>query len=169
MKRSTKGGRIQAKKHHLKKPSHLIALGFGAGLVRNAPGSMGSAVALMLYAIFLHHLSTLSYITLIACGFGLGIVVCSQTARSLRDSDHPAIVWDEFIGMWAALIGVPYEWKWLVLAFVLFRLLDILKPPPLRALEKIPGGLGIMLDDLAAGLMTAVVLFFLVRYLAIWS
>ena len=156
-------GRISPRLKHLKNPIHFVTLGFGSGLATNAPGSVGSGIALICYASFLAHLSPIIYLLFLACGLILGIWLCEYSGKALRDKDHPAIVWDEFIGMWTALIAVPNEWEWLLTAFVLFRLLDIFKPPPLRSLENLPGGVGVMMDDFVAGLIAATILF-LLRY-----
>lgn len=149
---------IQARLIHLTDPVQCLALGFGAGLSRHAPGTVGSLLALLFYVLFLHDFSLSSYIVWIVCTLSLGVVICDYSGRVLGAKDHPAIVWDEFVGMWVALIGLPLQWQWLLLAFVLFRVLDIFKPPPLGSLERLPHGFGVMLDDFVAGLFVALAL-----------
>jgi len=85
--------------------------------------------------------------------FILGIYVCDRAARKMNIKDPGAIVWDEFVGMWITLILLPEGWYFLIAGFLLFRLFDIAKPWPVNYLDRqIPGGLGIMVDDVAAGL-----------------
>lgn len=143
------------------RPDHVLALGFGAGLVPVAPGTMGTLVAVPLYW-GLKSCHPGLYLAAIVVGFIVGVYVCSRVSHDLGHEDHPAIVWDEVIGFWVAMIGTPLTWPALVAGFVLFRLFDIWKPWPIRWLEKkARGGLGVMLDDLVAGIMVAVILNFL--------
>ncbi len=91
--------------------------------------------------------------------FVAGIAICHTTARDLKVRDHPGIVWDEWVGYLVAMTAVPPSVPWIIAGFLLFRLFDVLKPWPICWLDKnIHGGLGIMLDDLAAGLAAAAVL-----------
>ena len=84
----------------------------------------------------------------------VGIKICNATAKSLGVHDHGAIVWDEFVGFWITMIAAPAGWQWILAGFVLFRFFDIVKPWPINWLDKhVDGGLGIMLDDILAGLM----------------
>jgi phosphatidylglycerophosphatase A len=88
-----------------------------------------------------------------------GVALCGRTSRDLGVEDHPGIVWDEIVGLLIGVAGLPLEWPWLLAAFVLFRALDILKPWPISWLDRrLTGGLGIMLDDVAAGVATLAVL-----------
>lgn len=106
------------------------------------------------------------YLLLAAFGFVAGVWICERASGVLGARDHPAIVIDEIVGYFVALTVVPVELPWLVLSFVLFRALDILKPWPISWLDRsVKGGLGIMLDDVVAGLLTATVIA-AVRYLA---
>ena len=85
-------------------------------------------------------------------GFALGVWICDRTARDLGVHDHPAIVWDEVIGYFVTMITAPPGWVWIVAGFALFRLFDILKPWPIRWIDRhVHGGVGIMLDDVLAG------------------
>ncbi len=135
-------------------PAHLISFGFGSGLLRPAPGTWGSLAAMLPFVLWLQHLSPLAYWGVVLIGFGLGVWCARLSAQALGVHDHPAIVWDEFIGMWIVLGVCPQDWRWWLAAFALFRLCDIAKPWPVSwADRKVHGGLGIMLDDALAGVM----------------
>lgn len=142
----------------LRNPVHLLALGFGTGLAPRAPGTVGTLPAIPLY-LLLTILPGWVALALIAVAVAGGVWICDQAARDFGVHDHPAIVWDEIAGFLVALAIAPAGWAWLAAAFVLFRLLDALKPWPIGLLDRrVGGGLGIMLDDVAAGLATGVVL-----------
>lgn len=137
----------------LRNPLHLLSLGFGSGLSPHAPGTMGTLVAVPLY-LMLSRLELIAYLIAIASGFILGIYVCDYTSKALGVHDHSGIVWDEIIGYWIAMIAVPAPtWQWILTGFVLFRFFDIVKPWPVNLADKhLPGGFGIMIDDVLAGL-----------------
>lgn len=133
-------------------PGHLLSLGFGSGLAPVAPGTFGTLVAVPIY-LLLAQLGTPGYLLCTAGGFAAGIWLCGRTSRALGEHDHGAIVWDEIVGYLVTLIAVPFAWQWILLGFVLFRLFDIVKPWPIgRVDSRMTGGLGIMFDDLLAGL-----------------
>lgn len=139
----------------LRNPTLLLAFGFGAGLAPKAPGTWGTLLAIPLWWA-LSDKGLPVYLPLAAFGFAAGVWLCERASRMLGARDHPAIVIDEVVGYFVALTVVPVEIPWLVLSFVLFRALDILKPWPISWLDRsVKGGLGIMLDDLVAGLLTA--------------
>jgi phosphatidylglycerophosphatase A len=147
----------------LRHPPHFLAFGGGAGLSPKAPGTAGSLVAVPLY-IALAPLPPLIYLLLVLALAGLGVWACARTERDLGVHDHPGIVWDEIVGMLVALFHAPVSWVWLLLGFALFRLFDIWKPFPIRWLnDNVKGGWGIMLDDLAAGIVAAACLQGLIR------
>ena len=98
------------------------------------------------------------YIAVLALLSVLGIWVCGRTADELADHDPGVIVWDEVAGFLVTMIAAPSGWAWIVAGFVLFRFFDIAKPWPVRAAERARGGLGIMLDDLVAGLLGLILL-----------
>lgn len=136
-----------------RRPHHWIAFGFGAGLSPLAPGTVGTLAAIPLYLV-LQALSPLGYLLVLAVMFLVGLWACDKTARELGASDPGAIVWDEIIGFLVTMAQAPPGWIWILLGFILFRLFDILKPWPIGALDqRIKGGLGILLDDLVAGVM----------------
>ena len=139
-------------------PIHFIAFGFGAGTSRLAPGTCGTLVAIPLY-ILLQDQTISVYLCYIAVLFFFGIWVCDVTSRDLGVEDHPGIVIDEITGFLLAMTASPPGWLWIVAGFLLFRLFDIWKPWPIRVLDrKLGGGLGIMLDDIVAGLFTLIIL-----------
>jgi phosphatidylglycerophosphatase A len=142
----------------LRNPIHLLAFGFGSGLARHAPGTWGSLAALALWWP-LAQLPVLLYVALVVAAAVGGIYLCGRTARDMGVHDHGGIVWDEFVGVWLALSTAPLQWPWLLCGFALFRLLDIWKPWPISWFDReLPGGLGIMADDVVAGLLVALAL-----------
>ena len=132
---------------------------FGAGLLRPGPGTYGSVAAVLLWfgAIHAFHPGTLAQAigTVVAAVAAtlIGIPAATIVARESGREDPGHVVIDEVAGQWFALIAIPADWKHTVLALLLFRVFDIVKPPPVRQLERMDGGTGIMLDDVAAGLM----------------
>jgi len=136
------------------RPHRWLAYGLGAGLFPWAPGTLGTLVAIPLY-LLLRPLPLIGYVGLLSLLFLIGVWACGKTARELEAQDPSAIVWDEVLGFLLAMTAAPPGWPWLLAGFLLFRGLDILKPWPIGALDrKLQGGLGIMLDDVAAGAMT---------------
>ena len=134
-----------------RRPHHWLAFGFGSGLVPRAPGTAGTLVAVPLY-LLLAPLPAGLYLTLVGLAFVIGVWACGRAGRDLGEEDSPSIVWDEIVGFLLAMTAIPMGLPWLVLGVVLFRLLDILKPGPIRWLDRnVRGGLGVMLDDVAAG------------------
>jgi len=143
---------------HLADPVHFLALGFGSGLAPVAPGTFGSLVGLAI-ALAVAPLGFGWYLAVTALVTVAGIWICGESARRLGVHDHPAIVWDEVAGMMIAMLAAPPQWWGAPLAFVLFRVLDIAKPWPIREIDHgMRGGAGIMLDDVVAGLMAALAL-----------
>ena len=143
---------------HLADPVHCLALGFGSGLAPVAPGTFGSLVGLAI-ALAMAPLGLAWNLVAVAVAVGVGIWICGESARRLGVHDHPAIVWDEVAGMMITMLAVPDAWWGAPLAFVLFRLFDIAKPWPIREIDHgLGGGMGIMLDDVLAGLFAALAL-----------
>ena len=137
---------------------HWIAFGLGSGLVPRAPGTFGTLAGVPLYWL-LSPLPLVTYLGVVTVLFGLGIWACGRTAQDLGVQDPGVIVWDEVVGYLAAMTAAPNDWPWILAGFLLFRLFDIWKPWPIRWLDQhLRGGLGIMLDDLAAGVLTWLVL-----------
>jgi len=136
----------------LRHPAHFLALGFGSGLARRAPGTFGTLVGLPLFALLLL-LPETTHLIIIALLFLIGIPICTRTGTALGVSDHGGIVWDEIVAMLLVLEFTPRNWVWWVLAFALFRLFDIWKPAPIRQCDaRLKGGFGVMFDDLLAAL-----------------
>ena len=140
----------------LRDPTVLLATGFGTGLSRFAPGTVGSLLATAVWWFWLADLP-LSARAVIACAaFGLGVVVVSRVVERYRLGDAPTIVWDEVAGCWLALVAIPKSVPWLLAGLLLFRLADILKPWPVGWADRnVHGGLGVMLDDWLAGGLVA--------------
>jgi len=149
----------------LKDPGHLLAFGLGSGVLPKAPGTWGSLAAVPIY-YGLVWLPRPSYLIVVLAAFVLGIWLCGRSSRALGVHDHGGIVWDEFVGVWITLAAQPVDPMWVLLGLVLFRVLDIIKPWPIRWLDRrVHGGMGIMLDDAVAGL-AALALLSVARYLA---
>ncbi|MCG8427641.1 MAG: phosphatidylglycerophosphatase A [Chromatiales bacterium] len=134
-----------------KDPVHLLAFGLGSGAAPKAPGTFGTLAAIPLY-LLVSDLSPGFYVLLLALMFVMGIWLCQRTSDDLGVHDHGGIVWDEWVGFLLTMFNAPAGWLWIVIGFLLFRLFDILKPWPINWLDrKVSGGLGIMLDDILAG------------------
>ncbi len=139
-------------------PVHFLAFGFGSGLSPVAPGTFGTLAAVALY-LPLAMLPLWAYLAVVAVASVAGVFICGTSAERLGVHDHGGIVWDEFAGFWLAMAGAPAGWPWVVAGFLLFRLFDIAKPWPIRWLDQqVGGGLGIMVDDLLAGIYALVIL-----------
>jgi len=142
----------------MRSPVHFLAFGFGSGLSPKAPGTIGTLVAVPLVMMLLH-LPIAAYLCCIAAMSLFGIYLCGESAKRLGVHDHPGIVWDEFVGFAITMIAVPNTWEYLAAGFVLFRVFDIAKPWPIREADhRLFGGVGIMLDDMLAGLFSCVLL-----------
>lgn len=147
----------------LKTPSGFIAMGLGSGLSPFAPGTAGSLAALP-FAWWLKDLPLGAYLFVLLAATVLGFYVCEQVGRHLGVHDHGSIVWDEFCGLWLSVILIPKTWPWLILGFFVFRFCDIVKPWPARWFDRrMSNGVGVMLDDIAAGLWSLLILLLLER------
>ncbi len=142
----------------LRDPVHFLAFGFGTGLAPVAPGTFGSLPGVLLFWLTLGqgvYVQSAIAVALVVAGIWL----CGESARRIGVHDHGGIVWDEIAGMYLTLFAAPATPFGFLLAFLLFRVMDIVKPWPIRDLDhRIHGGLGIMLDDLVAALFAAVLL-----------
>jgi phosphatidylglycerophosphatase A len=130
---------------------------FGAGLLKPGPGTYGSVAAVLLWFLAAHvlqptHLALWTAAAALAATF-IGIPAATIVARESGREDPGHVVIDEVAGQLIALIAIAPDWPHAILSLLLFRLFDILKPPPVRQLERLPNGTGIMLDDVAAGLL----------------
>lgn len=133
-------------------PLHLLAFGLGSGAAPKAPGTFGTLAAIPLY-LLISQLTPWHYLVVVLIMLGFGVWLCDKVAQELGVHDHPGIVWDEWVGFFITMWLAPTGWIWLLLGFGLFRFFDIFKPWPINLLDRnVPGGWGIMLDDLVAGL-----------------
>lgn len=134
----------------------LLATFFGIGFLKPGPGTLASAITIALWWLLARHFFTGDlwlYTALAAAVVTLiGVPLCSIVAAESGLSDPPFAVIDEVAGQLIALVALPLQWQYVLGSFILFRGFDIAKPPPLRQLEKISGGGGIMLDDVGAGI-----------------
>ena len=136
----------------------FIGAGFGSGLFPVAPATAGSLVALVIYWWAPLTGDSPGLFVLIGAGFLLGLWATGRMSTE-ANPDPKQAVWDEFIGMWATCVLVPKTLPWMAAAFICFRVLDIWKPWPIRRLERLHGGVGIMSDDLLAGVFGTVILY----------
>jgi phosphatidylglycerophosphatase A len=149
----------------LREPVQLLALGFGSGLAPRAPGTAGTLVALPIAWLMLAWPLGVR-IAVVAALFAIGIYVCGESAKRLATHDHPAVVFDEIVGLLATVLVLSGDPVWLLPAFLLFRFFDIWKPWPIRELDhRLGGGLGIMLDDAMAAVYAAACLWGLHKWL----
>lgn len=132
-------------------PAHFIALGFGSGLSRWAPGTAGTLLAWLSFPLLRDNFSDLALLGVLTAAYLLGIWVIDKTGKGLGDPDHGSIVWDEIVPFWLVLLLTPDTFLWQGAAFALFRLFDITKPQPARYFdEHVKNGFGVMADDLIA-------------------
>ena len=133
-------------------PVHLLAFGFGSGLSPVAPGTVGTLAAIPIY-LLLNTFSQLTYFAALILISLLSVFIAGKSARLLQVHDHGGIVIDEICGYLLTMLLAPPGWQWVIAGFVLFRLFDIVKPWPIRFLDQhVRGGLGIVADDLMAGI-----------------
>ena len=140
---------------HLLNPWVILATGFGAGFTPKAPGTVGTLLSMPLFIVLAYWHWAVSAAVLIVM-FGAGVVICDRAAGVLGLKDPGSIVWDEFVGMGITVLGLTpilsfADAVWWLVAFILFRLFDIAKPCPARYFDRWSGGMGIMMDDVAAG------------------
>lgn len=134
------------------KLAELIATAGYAGYLPKAPGTAGALVAVLIFALYPYPLA------LAAACLAPGIWAAHEFARDRGVKDPQQVVIDEVLGQWIAYAGSGTGWKELAAGFLLFRLFDIFKPWPVRRLERLPGGWGIVIDDVMAGVYAAVVM-----------
>lgn len=150
----------------LTNPVYLLASGFGAGLSPVAPGTCGTVVGVALYWP-LRELSLPVYLGVVAVVCVGGVWICEAAARRLKTQDPQCVVWDEIAGYFVTMALAPRGLVWVAAGFALFRLFDVLKPWPVSWVDRnLKGGLGIMLDDLVAGLYAGASVMLLARLAA---
>jgi phosphatidylglycerophosphatase A len=144
----------------LASPAGWIACGFGSGLAPKAQGTFGSLAAILPW-LLLRELSMPVWLGVIVVAFAIGVWACDVAGRILGVDDHRSLVWDEFVGLWIALLPALVAPWWAVIAgFLLFRLFDVWKPWPIAWFDRrVKGGFGVMLDDVIAGIFAGIVLY----------
>ena len=148
---------VSLKQALLANPQNFLALGAGSGLAPVAPGTFGTLAAIPLLFIMPNNPWLYGAITVVM--FVAGIYLCDSCANYMKTHDHPAIVWDEWVGLLVTMFLVPLSIVTVIVGFALFRFFDILKPWPIGlADKKVSGGMGIMIDDVLAGIMAAIVM-----------
>jgi phosphatidylglycerophosphatase A len=140
-------------------PAVLIVTGFGSGFLKPAPGTWGTVVALGLWWLFLAELGWVEQLAVVAGTFAVGTWLTHRVGRRYGVHDDPGIVVDEFAGLWLTLVAAPPGLAAPLAGFVLFRFIDVMKPWPVSWVDRrVPGALGVMLDDLLAGGLALAVL-----------
>jgi phosphatidylglycerophosphatase A len=152
---------MQERNFNLCNKTHLLATGLGSGLLPFSPGTFGTVAAIPFYLCFVYAPDwTFWLFTLLVCL--VGPYICGKAADDIGVHDHKAIVWDEFAGFFITMCFVPFTWMNVLAGFILFRFFDIIKPWPISWLDKhVHGGLGIMIDDIVAGIISAGILFYI--------
>jgi phosphatidylglycerophosphatase A len=138
--------------------SKIAATFFGMGYFPIAPGTLTSAIIVLLYKFFLHRLSWPFYLFLFFVLFILGAFVSEVYSRMLKKEDPRTVVIDEAAGQFIALFLLSPQWTICGATFILFRFFDIVKPFPIKKVETLPGGFGIMLDDIVAAIFAGILI-----------
>jgi len=139
---------------------HFLGFGFGSGLSPFAPGTFGTLAAIPVYLMMIWYLPIWLYVTLTLFFLLGGVIICDKVSKDLQVHDFSGIVWDEIVGYLITMMFFPFSWSMVVIGFVMFRIFDIIKPWPINWLDrKVSGGLGIMLDDVLAGIFAWICLF----------
>ena len=155
------------KQVNLRNPLTWFAVGFGTGFSPFIPGTLASLLALILFYFlivpflkpFAYSFVILFYILLVLISFSFGLSMYAKTMGEKKDAK--IFVWDEFVGMWIAsfpLVVFESFWPWIIFSFILFRIFDIWKPQPIRYFDKLDSPYGVMMDDVIAGLLSALIL-----------
>ena len=141
----------------LRSPTLFRAFGFGSGLSPKAPGTLGSLAAIPIWLLLIKLPITLYWLAVLLATV-IGVYICGRATAKLGVHDHSGIVWDEFVGLWIAMTFLSPTFGSIICGFILFRFFDIVKPWPIGWLDKkLQGGLGIMIDDIVAGIFAAVI------------
>lgn len=145
-------------------PARLIAFGAGAGLARQAPGTIGTLAIWPVFAGLQNVFNPLTWLLILLAGFVVGVWACARTGRELGVADHSGMVWDEMIAFSLVLLFLPQTLIWQALGFGLFRFFDIVKPPPIDYFDRmLKGGFGVMWDDIVAAFYALLVLALMLR------
>lgn len=159
----------------IKKPTHFLAFGLGSGLITPAPGTWGTVAGTLLilpfWSWFIAH--PITAWTFIFITFLIGCWICEVTGKAIGIHDFGGIVWDEFVGVWIVMFAMPAtlieQYGYLLcalFAFILFRIFDIIKPPPIKQIDAhAPGGFGVMIDDVLAAIFAIIPLWIVAVFL----
>ena len=148
-------------------PAHQVSFGFGSGLLRPGPGTWGTLFAWLVFAVLDPWLGEAGWAIVIASTFLVGAAAANRTGRVLGRPDHGSIVIDEIVAFWLVLWLLPGGMVTQAAAFLGFRFFDIVKPPPIRAVDqRFKNGVGVMLDDLLAAFYTLLAAAVLARLFA---
>ncbi len=139
------------------KLAELIGTVVYVGRMPIVPGTWGSLVALLVWYIIKPAISAPLFLLITGGIFFVGIATAEILIKAWDDTDPKAIVIDEWVGMWIALYLVPHDIKWGLIAFLFFRLFDILKPGPIQLMDDMHDAIGVMMDDVAAGILACLV------------
>jgi phosphatidylglycerophosphatase A len=140
------------------KPTHFIAFGFGSGAIPVAPGTFGTFMAIPFY-LMMQPLSTGHYFILLIIITALSMWLCDKVSKEINVHDHQGMCLDEIVGYLVTMFSAPHGFRWMLWGFLLFRLFDIVKPWPINLIDqKVKGGVGVILDDVLAGIYSFIVL-----------
>jgi phosphatidylglycerophosphatase A len=148
-------------------PAHVIASFLGSGVLRPASGTWGTLAGFLFYILLEPFISTWAWIPIIIVTLFIGAWACQVTGNEIGVHDHCSIVIDEVFAIWMVLVAIPSEFLWQILGFLAFRFFDIIKLQPAKWFDSDPvwhNGMGVMLDDLAAGVQ-AIILLYIIRYI----
>lgn len=155
----------------LRKPYRILALGFGAGLIKPGPGTWGSFVGLLIWWLFdLLSLSLIWRFVIICVMFFVGVWICGQTSKDIGEHDSGSIVWDEIVAVLFLILCIaPQEYAFYFIAVIIFRIFDIWKPFPIAYFDrKLRSSFGIMFDDLLAAVYSFLTFKILILILILW-
>ncbi len=140
------------------KVAEIIGTVFYVGKIPKAPGTWGSLAALISWYFIKPHISDPLFLLITGGLFFVGVAVTQILITVLEEDDPQEIVIDEWVGMWIALYLVPHELEWGLLTFLFFRLFDILKPGPVQLMDDMKDSIGVMMDDVVAGIITCLLI-----------
>ena len=142
----------------------MIAFGFGSGLLKPGPGTWGTLMGWLLWALLIGRLSDPVIAGVLVAAFLLGCWACQRTGAEMQRPDYGGMVWDEIVAFWLVLWLTPAGFWTQLLAFVVFRFFDVIKPPPIRFFDRrFKNGLGVMWDDMLAAAYSLLLIAILVR------
>jgi len=144
----------------MKKLITILATGLGTGYTPIFPGTAGTLLGVVIYLVFIKIFPfPLSYAVAVAIFWGLGVWISGKCENYLEGKDNQTIVIDEIAGFLITMFLIPFSFRFILLGFIFFRIFDILKPFKIEKIQKLPRGWGIMGDDLAAGILSNIMLY----------